>query len=477
MVDGPLMTQGYTPAGSTNDKLPAGNKFPQGTRKQIYKVTTSISNIPNVQTAYFHHSINPTAIYQPTVLGMAGNMMSNVPTGIPFNINTSCQKLGLGESVSPPSDPLAKYRQAQFKTDSLEAKWDTTLLGIDGGQTSYMLGRLADTSLSEATLTAELVARSPLSDTVLITFLQREPSPSGMFFKNVMLPNLPVSSSIYPEYTKLCGVYPDSITDTLRTVEGYNPYSNTLRKLEIEMQNAEAEKEELVAEYTGHFVFNDSLSYALSFMDSINDGSFKRLHPLVGTYAAIDSLSKARTLLNGFTPTSQDEDDWKTLTDIHLSLLEDTLTWFQMDSTQDAFILDMAYKPYPYSLPTTLAQNVRRLVYNEDFSDSLNFVIPAEAKLEGNEQPLQQNPTYTYSSKLYPNPAKDKATLEYQLAEGEKGELVMMDAMGRKIVSVELLSAYTKISIDISAFSQGIYLYRAYTKDRNLSNGKLIIER
>ena len=269
----------------------------------------------------------------------------------------------------------------------------------------------------------------------------------------------------------------DQFLNRPRCKRGRGRHYNTPTRVELDIMASKDQGRQMASEYIQELITADSLRLALDFMDSINDNSFERVLPLVSTYMGIDSLEKSSSLLENFSPTSQPEEDWKAFMEIRLSLLRDSLSWFEMDSTQNAFINTLAHKSYPYSIVTTLAQNVRRLVFNEDFCDSMNIAFPfSEERLE---EIIQNNDEekYSYSSNLYPNPAKDRAMLEYSLQEKEYGVLELFNILGEKILSINLLPEYTKISIDISSLTQGIYIYRAYTPSRKLSSGKLIISK
>jgi hypothetical protein len=78
---------------------------------------------------------------------------------------------------------------------------------------------------------------------------------------------------------------------------------------------------------------------------------------------------------------------------------------------------------------------------------------------------------------LYPNPATEMVTVEYQLAIGETGILNFYDLTGRKIKTIELTNNIARIQIDIKQFNQGVYTYQFLQNNRITSVGKLTVKK
>ena len=76
---------------------------------------------------------------------------------------------------------------------------------------------------------------------------------------------------------------------------------------------------------------------------------------------------------------------------------------------------------------------------------------------------------------VFPNPATGKATVLYNI-QNEKGELILLDALGRTVKKFDLNSEQTRFEFDVSAFPNGIYQYYL-TGNSVPSIGKLIIIR
>ncbi len=71
---------------------------------------------------------------------------------------------------------------------------------------------------------------------------------------------------------------------------------------------------------------------------------------------------------------------------------------------------------------------------------------------------------------LYPTPTKDIVTVEIELR--EKTELQLTDIAGRVVLSIELTNA--KATIDMSAFSQGVYIAALFQNNVAVTRTKII---
>jgi len=91
-----------------------------------------------------------------------------------------------------------------------------------------------------------------------------------------------------------------------------------------------------------------------------------------------------------------------------------------------------------------------------------------------------QNPTANSeraSSKVFPNPSKNTATIEYKLPLGIGSGLIRIyNQEGKDIKSYRIGEAFNNISISVEDLPSGQYFYRVETNDgTNISTGKLIV--
>jgi hypothetical protein len=76
--------------------------------------------------------------------------------------------------------------------------------------------------------------------------------------------------------------------------------------------------------------------------------------------------------------------------------------------------------------------------------------------------------------KIYPNPAKDNATVNYNL-KGEQGKFVLYNVFGEKIMDYTLDPLSSQIQISVSNLPSGVYLYSIESNGTPTSINKIII--
>ena len=78
--------------------------------------------------------------------------------------------------------------------------------------------------------------------------------------------------------------------------------------------------------------------------------------------------------------------------------------------------------------------------------------------------------------KLYPNPANDKATLEYYISETETIKFELMNATGQELIKVNLKGGKLSYTFSTKDLKPAVYHYRVVSS-KGVENGKLIIVR
>ncbi|MEO5569670.1 MAG: T9SS type A sorting domain-containing protein [Bacteroidia bacterium] len=71
--------------------------------------------------------------------------------------------------------------------------------------------------------------------------------------------------------------------------------------------------------------------------------------------------------------------------------------------------------------------------------------------------------------KIYPNPGYDKIYISYNTGSAEKGEIIIEDLLGQK-----LLKTYFTNEININAFSEGVYLFKFFVNGNLIAKQKFI---
>jgi hypothetical protein len=76
---------------------------------------------------------------------------------------------------------------------------------------------------------------------------------------------------------------------------------------------------------------------------------------------------------------------------------------------------------------------------------------------------------------LYPNPTENSCTYEATLAQTESGMIMMYDLNGKLLQSYKLISGNNTIFMDVSMFSNGIYMYKIFINGKEADHKKLVI--
>ncbi|MBL7764856.1 MAG: T9SS type A sorting domain-containing protein [Chitinophagaceae bacterium] len=84
--------------------------------------------------------------------------------------------------------------------------------------------------------------------------------------------------------------------------------------------------------------------------------------------------------------------------------------------------------------------------------------------------------SFTHGIEVYPVPTNSQLNISYYFPEGESGEFVLYDILGRKQLKTTLNENANKAILNVGYLPSGIYMYSIYTnKNRNFS-GKIIVE-
>ena len=76
---------------------------------------------------------------------------------------------------------------------------------------------------------------------------------------------------------------------------------------------------------------------------------------------------------------------------------------------------------------------------------------------------------------IYPNPADDLLNIDYEITDGEKGEIIVADITGREVTRQILESNSKTLTLSTKYLPNGIYQLRLVIDDELLGNQKLVI--
>jgi len=351
-------------------------------------------------------------------------------------------------------------------------------LDDNGTLTAGLLTDIADAGYSNATLTSDLIGAGLLSDQVLTAVCARTPFFSDAQFTTIIVHNSPVTRQVWEHvYPKIgwAGPYPETIigaqrTDTLRT----------LRVIEKEIEIAESERFQLVMQRLDAFVDKDGTPDSTYLMihwltDSISGKQWQML--AVGTAIGLDTLEWAKDILTAMDLDNAEDSAFFALHNLSITLRQDTLTWFDMDSTQKALIIGLADGA---TLMRGYAETVLALLGDTSIMRTPEeFELPS-AKFDGEEEDeeMPSAPSITKGTeriKVYPNPFSNTFSVQYELlSEAKEVRFEVFDLTGRLLLSETASGVQIGTRVLNLGQCKGFYLLRVTADDRRVKSEKLV---
>ncbi|MCF8460515.1 MAG: T9SS type A sorting domain-containing protein [Flavobacteriales bacterium] len=420
----------------------------------------------------------------------AGGSNANTFPGNPIVMNDVFQVVNCVMTPSDPScDPViigphdwdVRRRSSQ---DSWSGKMeDLTNLeaNIDSGQTQLLLDTIADLSTNDAVLASVLLNHSPLSDTVLVSYVARA-SVAPANFQNVMLRNVPSSRTVWEALsTKLVGAKDDWIPvwDTLQVAQSGNPGVSTATSLNREIRYHGGLTHQYADEVVAYYVDNDELDSAKAYMDTVN------LYPLrlalLGTELSEGNWDEADSSLAKLPLVTTNDTAIYDLFDMLIGLGRDTLTILNMNSSDSLRVWQIAADTTLDA--SVMAKGILTVLLDTMFFERPETIPGAPSEKRGQEEEqdeeVVQSPTETDYFKVYPNPFSTTTTIEYNLGKDcELGcEVRIYDLQGRIILKRMLWadSGKGRIDVEMSGYSNGVYYCALYGSNQLLQTEKLIL--
>jgi hypothetical protein len=353
----------------------------------------------------------------------------------------------------------------------LDDEYADTYDNLDDSNTSTLLAHIADDQYSTSTLATELLASGFLSDTVLKAAAQRQPFFHENDFTAIVINNSPVS---HPVWRTVVRYGLPEIDQTLQDSIAAAQLTDTLRTLEVlrrEIMKARSDHFEVVNSILGLYVEADSIPALISYLvDSLATPEYRRL--AVGTALSADTVQWARSILENLDLQNTNDSTFYEFHDLALSLAEDTLTWFSLDSTQLVRMWELAESPFDVAIH---AQAVLALVLDIVIERTPEPLPSSHSGKMGEEEGTEARSLTAQSVRVFPNPFRNSFNVEYVL-ETDARELRMevFDLMGKKVKEVVLRNVQSgTVSIDLGQ-CLGIYVLRIEADRRRVHQQKVV---
>jgi hypothetical protein len=342
----------------------------------------------------------------------------------------------------------------------------------DNGNTTARLATIADTSITNDSLSVLLRNSSPLSDTVLLRSFSGGRGFSAPQLLSFAERNLPCTKTVYDSLKVF--IESDlrtyaSVRDTLLYhLQAYNPNYTTKLALQREVVSLTGLWVHSIDNIVAYYSEKDSLAALIPlYRDSLQNQGFEK--ELLVSYITLDSLPQARYALNALSLTNQNDSLFANYTDLYLDMKEDSITWLELDSAQNHRLANISRIPSDIQSYALVARSLRgdtayHLYPTIDTEPQARMAYQAPSNPEKNKQ--------SSSIHIFPNPNQGQFTLELMYVKNQLCSVHFTDLTGRTLNTVQFATSdgesHQEI-IQLGQLSKGIYLCQVY-----LANGEPI---
>jgi hypothetical protein len=260
----------------------------------------------------------------------------------------------------------------------------------------------------------------------------------------------------------------DSITDSLMVQHTANAvaYYSAIQTLLMDLDTAMTNNDSIAIENIKANIaaMSETAQTETALADSIN-----------GTVAA-NREAKAATLElanAGIAAGAAPDDNERAVNEIYLASI--AREQYEFDSSQRETLYTIAQQcPMAGGPAVFRARALYALVDDKIMFDDFKICNSAGIQLKKAKDAAAGQGTFF---KLYPNPANDKATLEYDISGTETVKFELMNATGQELIKVNLKGGKLSYTFSTKDLKPAVYHYRVIISSKGVENGKLIIVR
>jgi hypothetical protein len=398
-------------------------------------------------------------------------------------IFASGQNLGTNEGCPTEVDPCPTGTGARFsfdlnaqrnslkqEIDTLEAEYESIILSLDNGITDSLLVAIADTTLSNVSLTSLLKANSPLKDSTLIELFLRQQNLNDTLLIDLLSLNLPANKTVCDSLSSLLmsKSYTQSSKDSIAQLQAYNYYTSTPVQVLREINWKQGEWYRIISDMENAYIEDDDFGALISFYkDSLGIGFEK---DLFATYLGADSLSLAFSYLDSLPLNSLNDTLFKDYHTLYLQLQMDSVSWLQIDSTQRETLHTLA------SIPSEIqgyALSAMELIGDTVIFAQPELSTPPQIRIgKYNETNKSANPEKKFT--VFPNPNNGSFTIRFDDA-GYGTLIQIVDLTGRIVFSSKKQQEETLIQLNLSTLSEGVYFCTLFHEGVVVGTERIVI--
>lgn len=158
---------------------------------------------------------------------------------------------------------------------------------------------------------------------------------------------------------------------------------------------------------------------------------------------------------------------------------QQTIRKVNWDSTQTSVLETIALEcPYEYGVAVFVARSLMSDIYSQNnayHSSCEDYVPPSSREAGASEEADVDQQSEVTALKVYPNPTRNRLTVELLLEAEEYATFRMIDRLGRVVLYQQIVSGSN--SIDLNGVSSGLYQYSVIVNGHIRMNGKQVISK
>jgi hypothetical protein len=184
---------------------------------------------------------------------------------------------------------------------------------------------------------------------------------------------------------------------------------------------------------------------------------------------------QAQQFNNAISPAGIPENSLKTINDIYINNLINNSCFDSIISftcAQTNVLKSIAQQcPYQYGKAVYQARMLLGFVDTAQYCNECEIIFPPS----DNKRLIIGNKDNNDIVKLYPNPAKNEITIEFNYLIEENILFELYDVLGNKVMCRQLLRNNNKVNVSTKNLNQGIYFYKIILNNNIIASDKLVI--
>lgn len=232
--------------------------------------------------------------------------------------------------------------------------------------------------------------------------------------------------------------------------------------IQDQINDLQFQKSMLVRSMLFDITLNGDMAGAAEFLNS--QGEVKSS---IGYYIAVENYEEAAQKLSALELQDADDSAFYQLTQLQIELLEKGSAWGNIDATQEVLIRTLATDTTNMS---RAAKNILELVFGEHYPEEFPIIKKVE-----NGRDATENSVVIPKFILYPNPATNEFTVQFNTEMTGASDFTIFDVSGHLVYSTKIAEGTTQVKINSSQWNAGFFVAQLISEERTLWIQKLII--